>query len=210
MTSVTDLLARYRPAERRVRVLMDGQIQARIDDLQERITRERKREIRDPQGLKTRVPKLEAELADAEESAELEAVTFTVRAMPGADYDSLELRFPPTEAQWEKYRKQAEVNAYMASPPRVDGDAMAPALLAACIAEVDSASVSWSEKDCAELWGTLHEGARADLLEAIYQVNNRRSGRPLSESDSDEIPSSTPESPTPPNTESLTASSPVG
>ena len=187
---------------------MDGQIQARIDDLNERIQRVKKQELRDPQGLKTRVPKLEAELAEAEDAAESEAVTFTVRAMPGADYDSLELRFPPTEAQWEKYRKQAEVNAYLATPPRVDGDAMAPALLAACIAEVDGSPVKWSEQECAQLWGTLHEGARADILEAIYQVNNRRSGRPLSESDSDETPSSTPESPTPPSTESPTASSP--
>jgi hypothetical protein len=184
--------------------LMDGTVQSRIDDIVDRLDRARKAELRNPQGLATKVPGLEAELAAAESDADRASVTFTVRAMPGGEYDALELRFPPTEEQWANYRKVAEVSPLMANPPRVDGDALAPSLLAACVAEVDGRPVEWSESDCARLWGTLHEGARADLLEAVYQVNSRRSGRPLFESGSDETPSSTPESPTPPSTESPT------
>jgi hypothetical protein len=207
MTSVSDLLARYKPSERRVRVLFDGSIVAQIDDVTQRLKEAKKAEQRNDPGLRSKVPTIEAELADLEDQAESEAVTFTVQSMPGGDYDALELRFPPTQAQWDRYRQVAEVSPAFAIPPRVDADAMAPALVAACLAELDGEPISWSEDDCQKLWDQLHEGARSDLLEAVYQVNNRRTGRPLSESGFDGTLSSPDESPTPPDTESPTASS---
>jgi hypothetical protein len=207
MTSVSELLARYKPSERRVRVLLDGTISAQIDDVTQRLKDAKKAEQRNDPGLRSKVPALEAELADLETKAESEAVTFTVRSMPGGDYDALELRFPPTESQWAKFKSVAEVSPMFATPPRVDADAMAPALVAACLAEVDGEPIGWSESEAKQLWDRLHEGARSDLLEAVYQVNNRRTGRPLYESDSAATPSSPDESPTPPDTESPTASS---
>jgi hypothetical protein len=212
MTSVREILARYKPSERKVPVLLDGEISAQIDDVTQRLARVKKAEQRNDPGLRSKVPALEAELADLEAKAVDATTLFTVRSMPGGDYDALEVKYPPTQAQWDKFKSVAEVSPMFATPPRVDADAMAPLLVAACLVAADGEPISWPEdeealeKEARLLWSTLHEGARSDLLEAVYQVNNRRTGRPLSESGFDGTLSSPDESPTPPDTESPTAS----
>jgi hypothetical protein len=75
-------------------------------------------------------------------------------------------------------------------------------LIALSVCAVDGEEVEWSEADGDELWNTLHDGARADLLEAAWEVNKQRSGRPFSGTGTATTPSSGPASTTPQSTES--------
>jgi hypothetical protein len=199
---VSDVLGRYKPAERTVRLLLDGSLVAELDRARKAVRDAVREEARNPQGLRTTVPDLEAKVAELERRADGATVEFTIRAVSGAKYDALKQAFPPTEAQWAEYREEAKASPMFARPPTVDADALAPALVGLSIVAVDGEEVDWDEADGAELWGTLHDGARADLLDAVWEVNGQRGARPFSGTGTDTTPSSGPESTTPASTES--------
>jgi len=196
---VGDLLARYKPAEQSVTILLDGGLAAQIEQT-ETLIREAKRT---ETGLKSKVPGLQADLERLTLEADAATVTVVMHAMPGGLYDEMKTRHPPTPAQWEKYKEQARaLPMFGAYAPEYDPEGLAPELIAASVASIDGEPIEWSADDGRELWATLHDGARADLLQAAHEVNGRRSARPLSSSDTDTTSSIAPDSTTASNEES--------
>lgn len=191
---VADFLGRYKPAERTVRILLDGSLASELDRARRNVKTQETKEKRNPQGLATSVPALEEKVAELEAQAEEATVDVTLQAIPGVQFDQLKLAHPPTEEQWEYYREQAKASPMFARPPEFDPEGLAPKLIGLSIVAVDGDPVEWSEADGKELWETLHDGARADLLEAAWQVNGQRGNRPFSGTGSDATPNSGPES----------------
>lgn len=205
------LLSRYKPAERTVRILLDGSLAAELDKLADELDRTRRKELRDPQGLATKVPAVEAKLADLRDRADAATVEVTVRAMSGEQFDDLRRRFPPTEEQWESYKNQAKASPLFApQPPEVDVLGMAPELIGLSLAAVDGQLVEPSAEEGYKLWAVLHDGARGDLYGAAWEVNGQTSTRPFSETGTDTTSSTGQESTTPANTESLSPSTQEG
>ena len=198
MGSVADLLARARRAEKKLRINLDGTTTGRLDQLRDRIRSAKRQDQLNGAGLDAQAPALERELAALELEEDRNAVELVFRALPGERFDALVARFPPTERQWQRYREQAQASPLFAAPPEFDADSMAPILVAASIVSYDGEEVSWSDEDGLTLWAGLSEGARADLLEAAWAVNQQRSARPTSGTGTDTTPSSGPGSTTPP------------
>lgn len=200
---VADFLGRYKPAERTVRILLDGSLASELDRARRNVELKKKQErTRLDDTLRTEVPALEERVADLEAKAEEATVEVTLRAIPGVKFDALKVAHPPTEAQWEQYREQAKASPMFARAPEFDPDGLAPKLIGLSIVAVDGDPVEWDEADGKELWETLHDGARADLLEAAWQLNGQRGNRPFSGTGSDTTPNSGPESNTQQNGES--------
>lgn len=204
----SDLLARYKPAERTVRILLDGTLGGQLDDLEEQLRRTQRAEARNPQGLATKVPGIRDRIAELEEEADAATVTITLRAMPGVKFDELKLAHPPTPEQWAEYKERAAAAPMFTVPPEVDALGMAPHLIALSIAAVDGEPVEFSPADGEELWATLHDGARGDLLAAAWEVNGQTSSRPFSKPGTDTTTSSGAGSTTHVNTESPSPSTP--
>ena len=197
--SVKDLLARYKPAETSVRILLDGHVGALLDDAEAAL----ERAVRNPTGtLKSDVPALQARVDELRVEADAASVTVTMRAMPGALFDELKTAHPPTEAQWVSYREQSRAMPLFAAAPEFNAETLAPDLIAGSVCEIDGDPVDWSVDEGRELWSVLHDGARADLLSAAYEINGRRSARPLSETGTVMTTSTGQDSTTPPHTES--------
>jgi hypothetical protein len=207
---VGDVLARYKPAERQVRILLDGALQAEIDELRQRIKQVQREEAGTQPGLRSRVPALREEMDKLEARAEEAAVLFKLTAIPGKTFDRLRYENPPTEEDWQRYRQTQDANTSLAvlgriGAPEFHFDGFMAKLIGLSMAEVDGETAEWSEADGVELWGTLHDGARAALADAAWEVNGQRSSRPLSEnatgttsnSDSESTTAASGESPTP-------------
>lgn len=204
------ILSRYKPAERTVRILLDGTLAADLDRLQAELDRVRRTELKDPQGLATKTPAVEKRIDELRTRADEATVDITLRAMSGEQFDQLKLRFPPTQEQWDNYKSQAAVAPLFATPPEVDGLGMAPELIGLSLVAVDSEPVEPSADEGHKLWATLHDGARGDLLAAAWEVNGRSSSLPFSETGTDTTPSTGQESITPANTESPSPSTQEG
>ena len=180
---VGDVLARYKPAERQVRILLDGSLQSEIDDARARLRQAKRTETVD--GLKSQVQNIEAEIVDLEAAADETSIIFKLSAIPGREFDRLKLENPPTEQDWERYKGTQEANPYLALQGRIGAPEFSfndflPKLIGLSIVEVDGEPVEWGEDDGQELWDSLHDGARADLADAAWEVNGQRSNRPLS------------------------------
>lgn len=203
MPTVDDILSRFKPAEKTVRINLDGQLAARIDQLRDELAEAAEHDKRTSAGLEARAPQISQEIMELRKRWREEASEFTFRAIPGADLDELIRQHPPTEEDWERFRKSAPY----ATPPQFDQEKIAPRLVAASLGEVDGETVDWTPEDAKRLWDSLHEGVRADLLRAAWAVNQRRSARPTSGTGTDEIPNSGPGSTTQQNTGSPSPSS---
>lgn len=203
---VGDVLARYKPAERSIRVLMDGSIQSEIDEALERLKQARRNEA----GLRSAAPGIEEELEKLNQRADESSIVFKVAAVPGKDFDRLKYENPPTEADWGRYKGTSEANPNLAllgriGAPEFNFDGFMSKLIGLSIREVDGEQVDWSENDGVELWESLHDGARSTLADAVWEVNGNKSSLPLSEtatgttnnSGSGSTTSATKESPTP-------------
>ena len=178
---VGEVLARYKPTETSVRVLMDGSIQFEIEETTRRLAQAR----RDEAGLRSAVPGIQEELDKLQVRAEEATVTFKMAAIPGKDFDRLKYENPPTEADWNRYRSTQEANPSLAllgriGVPEFNFEGFIARLIGLSISEVDGESVDWSEDDGLELWASLHDGARSVLSDAVWNVNGERSSRPLS------------------------------
>lgn len=196
-----DLLARYKPAETTVEILLDGTLAETIEQVEAAIDVARRHDTRTG-GLKSDVPRLEQELQSVLTEADAATVRITMKAVPGAVFDELKANHPPTEQQWQSYREQTRAMPLFTAAPEFDPETLAPELIAASVAAVDGEPVEWTPEEGHELWSTLHDGARADLLTAAFNVNGRRSARPLSATGTDTTSSTGPDSTTPPTTES--------
>ena len=208
MLKVGDVLARYKPAERLVRVIMDGTLQSEQDAALLRLKQARSGE----EGLRSGVPAVEAELADIDARAEEATVTFKVAAVAGKVFDRLKYENPPTDADWTRYRETQQANPSLAligqiAAPEFNFDAFMSKLIGLSIIEVDGGEVEWDESDGAELWKTLHDGARSTLANAVWGVNGNKSSRPLSETATGTTSNSGSGSTTPANTQSPTPGS---
>jgi hypothetical protein len=198
---VDDLLARYKPAEKTIRLLLDGSIQPRIDDARQRLRQARRTEKVD--GLSSRVSVIEKEITELETEADVQAAAVTLRAISGEQFSALKLAHPPTDADFKRFREAQQARPYLnLIAPDTNMETFSPALIGLSIVEIDGEEVDWDEKDGKKLWDQLHDGARADLLDAAWEVNGKPSSRPLSESVTDTTSSSVGESTTPADTES--------
>lgn len=206
----TELLGRYKPAERTVRILLDGSLLSELESARQEVRRTQRQEMSNPQGLATKVPELENKVAELEEQADDQTVELVVRAIPGTKFDELKRLHQPTEEQWERYREQAKGSPMFAVAPEFDPDGLAPDLIGLSVVSVDGEPVDWDATDGRTLWDGLHDGARADLLEAAWSVNRQGSSRPFSGTGTDTTPSSGPGSTTQQNGESPSPSSVEG
>lgn len=198
---VGDLLDRYKPAEKTVRLGLDGTIGAQIDEATQRLKQARRTEKVD--GLSSRVPRIESEISDLEAQADEAAAVIKVRALSGEKFDAVKLAHPPTDADFKRFREQQQARPYLnLAAPDVNMDTFPPALIGLSIVEVDGEEVDWGEADGKELWDRLHDGARADLFDAVWEVNGKPSALPLSETATDTTSSSGSESTTPADRES--------
>jgi ADP-ribose pyrophosphatase YjhB (NUDIX family) len=177
---------------------MDVGLADKIDRLEDAIAKKARTET----GLKSDVPALREQLVTVQAEADSETVLFVLQAIPGEQFDELKLKCPPTEQQWESYRNESRAMPMFTVAPQYDPDALAPLLIARSLHSIDGDLATWSDDDGRQVWATFHDGARADLLEAAFKVNSRRSTRPLSSNATDETSSSGVQSTTAANGES--------
>lgn len=191
---VGDLLARYKPAEKTVRILLDGSVLSRIDETKQQLKQARRTESVD--GLSSRVPLIEKEIQELETQSD--QLVIKLRAIPGEEFDAMKLVYPPTDLDFKRFREAQQARAWLDfAAPDVDRAAMSPALIGKSIVEVDGVEVDWDEHDGKKLWAGLHDGARAELALAAWEVNEKPSSRPLFETATGTTSSTGSESTTP-------------
>lgn len=193
MTAVSDLLARRKPVQQKVRLLLDGSLAVQIDDLRREIRQTKAADVRRGSPLDTAVPELERRLEELVSQADAEAAEFTFQAVGRAKLEELKRLYPPTDEQWERFREQVKGNLF-AQAPEFDWAGLAPALIASCCVEPEM-----TEADAARLWDELSDGEAAQLFQAAWAVNETSSPRPFFGTATDTTPSSGPDSTTPRN-----------
>ena len=200
MTTATELLAKAKARTKTVRINFDGELMGNIDDLQEELARAIAEDTLAGLSLGDKGPGLATQLQELTLEANETATVFLMRTIPGEDFDDLKRRCPPTEDEWERYKRAVEAAPMTASltlpTPEFGADELLPRLIGLSVVEVDGEPVSWGEKDGLELWAGLYDGARADLGDAAWKLNNKSSIRPISGIDIDVTPSFDPESTT--------------
>ena len=206
MTSARKLVAaKYRRQPADVPVLLDGELAAAIETAQAAVVAAEAADKANPAGLVSDLPARKAALASLQAEADAAVTVFTLASLPGGEFTALKNAHPPSAVQWERYKTQiaaAPVLAQFISPPEFDSDAMAPLLIAGSLVAIDGEPVEWDADDGEYLWSHLHDGGRADLLEKAYELSNKTTLRPKSESGTDMTSSTAPDSTTPPVTES--------
>lgn len=203
--SVSEILAARRPPERKLRLVLDGGLAARVADLEARVRQARLEDALTGGGLSDRAPAIERELTEARAMLDESAAEFTFQAIGRVRLAEITSRFPPTQAQWDRHRQEAAINPFTSAPPDYDYESLAPEVIAASC--VDPAM---TVEEARRLWDELSDGQAAALFEAAWAVNNEVSNRPTSGTDTDTTPSFGPESTTPPNGGSPSASSRAG
>lgn len=144
-------------------------------------------------GLADQSPELARLLTEARAKWRDSATEFTFEALPGAAFDEMMRQYPPTEADLADYRERLKAFP-LASAPDCDAEAMAPVLVARALRAVDGEEVEWTDEDGAQLWAELHDGARADIVEAAWSVQKTRSELPTFGIGTGTTPSFDPES----------------
>ena len=200
MITTGDLLAKVKARTKTVRINFDGELMGKLDDLHEEVVRAIAEDTVAGEGLGDKAPALSKELAQLTLEANKTATVFLLRTIPGEDFDDLKRRCPPTEEEWARYKKAVEAAPMTASltlpTPEFAFADLIPRLIGLSVVEVDGDAVSWDEEDGLDLWAGLYDGARADLGDAAWKLNNKSSLRPISGIGTDMTPSSDPESTT--------------
>lgn len=204
MSTVADILAKRRPLEKRVRLLLDGAANAELEDLRREIQSTKARETVNHPGLDSKVPELERRLVDRTLQAEEAAAVFTFRAIPRPAFEDITTRHPPSEEQWALYRDTVRIN-FVANAPDCDYDAAAPELIAASCAEPQL-----TVAEAAELWSGLSVGEARTLFNAAWSVNQQATSRPFYGTGTDTTLTSGPDSTMSQNGESPSPSSVEG
>lgn len=211
MITTRELLAKAKARTKTVRINFDGDLLGSLDDLREELARAIAEDALVGEGLADKAPALSTELNKLTLEANETATVFLMRAIPGEDFDDLKRRCPPTEDEWAQYKKAVEAAPMTASltlpTPEFGFAELLPRLIGLSVVEVDGEVVNWDEKEGLELWAGLYDGARADLGDAAWKLNNKSSVRPTSGIGTDMTPSFDPESTTRPNGASPSPSS---
>ena len=194
--TVADILARRRPLEKRVRLLLDGSLAAQMDETRREIRQAKARESLSGGGLASTLPELERQLAELALAADDSSAAFTFRAIPRARLEDLKRRHPPSAEQWEKFREEQKGNIF-AQAPQFDWVGLAPDLIAASCSEP-----AMTVEEARRLWDELSDGEAAQLFEAAWSVNEQATARPFSGTGTDTTPTSGPSSTTPQREES--------
>jgi seryl-tRNA synthetase len=201
LSDVASIIARRKPRRTTIRLLLDGELDTRLEQLRTQIRRAKQREAADPQGLASTVPQLEAELARLTVEADEATTEFTFQAIPRTALEDLRRNHPPTEEQWQRYKESVNempvLVAMQQSPPEFDWLSMAPALLAACAVEP-----KMTRDEAQMLWDELSDAEAAQLFNAAWGVNEQAATRPFSGTDTATTPNFGPDSTTPQNGES--------
>lgn len=200
MITTADLLAKVKARTKTVRINFDGELMGTLDDLHEELTRAIAEDVLAGEGLGDKAPTLSQQLQVLTLEANETATVFLLRTISGEDFDDLKRRCPPTEEEWDRYKRAVEAAPMTASltlpTPEFGFAELLPRLIGLSVVEVDGEAVNWGEKDGLELWAGLYDGARADLGDAAWKLNNKSSARPISGIVTDTTPSSDPESTT--------------
>jgi hypothetical protein len=188
MGSLSDLAARSTPLEREKRLVVDGALIARIDQLRAELKAAKRRDIQSGSGLRQEAPAIESALTEAEIEADESAETFRFRAIGRGKFTRIIEQYPPTKQQWERYKEQvrAHVGDFTrhVNPPEYDPDALAPALLAACCVSHEGTTDEWIKlRD-----ETFSDGQWAELFEAALMVNMEATLRPTFGNGTDSTP----------------------
>lgn len=194
--TVSDILARRRPAEETVRLLLDGDLRRSVDELRRRVREAKRREILEGAGLGSELPGLERALAEAEAAADSESETFVFRAVGRRRLEELKAECPPSADQLDRWREQAKQNPFL-NPPEFDPERLAPLLIAA-----SAADPAMTVEEARRLWDELSDGEAAALFEGAWRVNEEASTRPTFGTGTESTASTVPVSDTPPSTES--------
>ncbi len=203
MITTGELLAKVKPRTKTVRINFDGELMGNLDDMREELTRAIAADAIAGEGLADQAPALAIEMGQLTLEANETATVFLLRTIPGEDFDDLKRRCPPSEEEWERYKRAIDAAPMTASltlpTPEFEFAELLPRLIGLSVVEVDGEAVSWGEKEGLELWAGLYDGARADLGDAAWKLNNKSSTRPGSGIGTDTTPNSDPESTTRPN-----------
>ncbi len=165
MSAITDRLdTEYVAPSDTVRIVFDGTVLDRVTKLKRDILRQEALEkVNDP-GLKSKVPDLEKQLAEAVEAVKAKTIVIKLQGIPREDFEELERRCPPTVEQLATYKVEAESNPMYARPPPFDVSKFAPLLIAAC-------GVDLEPGDAEALWDRLPTAEAARLYEAALNLN---------------------------------------
>lgn len=210
MPTVADVLSRARKRTREIRVQMDGQLLGELDRLRDDFKAALREDRISGEGLGSKAPGVRRRLEELEAEADKTATWFKLQAVSGERLDELKRAYPPTEEQWRRYREEAQAKPMFTRAPEFNFDEVLPRLIGLSVIEVDGEAVEWGEDDGVALWAELHDGARADLGDAVWDVNNKSSLRPTSGTGTDTTPTSGPESTSSANGASPTRSSQDG
>lgn len=179
-----------------MRLLLDGELDTRLDQLRTQIRRAKARELADPQGLATQVPLLETDLGRLTVEADEATTEFTFQAISRTALEDLKRNHPPSEEQWLRYKESVNdlpvLVALQQNPPEFDWLTMAPALLAACAVDP-----KMTRDEAQVLWDELSDAEAAQLFNAAWGVNAQAATRPFSGTDTAMTPSFGPSSTTP-------------
>lgn len=155
-------------------LVLDGELLGQIDQLRATLRSAQVAERISPAGLDSMVPKLERQIDELIQQAGDEAVVFTVKAIPGVEFDAIKREHPPTEEQMTTYRELAKSTPW-AVMPEMDPSSMGADLLAACLVEPDM-----SEADIRSMWNELSKGEQNQLWNLALGVQVDGASIPLS------------------------------
>lgn len=197
MTSAADILSARKPATRQARLVLDGDRSAEVANLRQRLQAAKIRDGLNGDSLGAEAPELARRLAELEAEVEASAQTFTFKAVGRRKLEDITRAFPPSNAQWERFREAAK-SSLAANPPEFDQNAAAAAILSA--ASVDPVL---TVDEAQRLWDELSDGEAAVLWRAAWGVQMQATSRPIFGTGTDETANTGPVSTTPVNTESL-------
>ncbi len=152
MTSMDEILARKKPNERSVDILLDSTLKGEISALEKelsRVSRNSRRSLSDvsPDHIQTQIDALYDQALE-------ETVTFTFRDIGRKAYDALVAEHPPTKEQKDDYKAQDGPGNLGFNP-----ETFPPALISACcvdpeisLAQATLICDTWSEGDIQELF----------------------------------------------------------
>lgn len=138
-------------------LVLDGALLAELDSVRRTLELAILSEKINPQGLAAEAPRLQRQLLELSERAAGEATRFTVRALPGEEFDDLARKHPPSAEQLEAWRQHAKVVPWV-EMEEYNPVSMGPDLLVACLIEPQ-----WDEGQIRDFWKGLSKGEQNQL-----------------------------------------------
>jgi len=165
------------PAVKRVRLALDGDLVAEVDDLRRRVAVAKRSDMLGG-GLADTAPQLERQLEQAELALEQNVKVFTFRGVGRAQFTRIVESHPPTQKQWDRWAKQCEITGPIGrpNPPEFDPETASIDMVAASCGDPQATPDEWAKlRD-----DSLTDGQWAELFRAALTVNLEASTRPLS------------------------------